>query len=78
MSNPLITNDKNWVFTDGNLPTLSVRTLKEKHENVSAVPNEYDGKNKEIEINFYNPLELANETADLFSMETFSSFLSTT
>lgn len=58
LSNPLIANDKNWVFTDGNLPTLSVRTLKEKHdENVSAVPYEYDGKNKEIEINFYNPLD---------------------
>lgn len=57
LSNPLITNDKNWVFTDGNLPTLSVRTLKEKHKDVSAVLNEYDGKNKEIEINFYNPLD---------------------
>ena len=61
LPNPLIENDKNWVFTDGNLPTLSVRTLKERHENVSVVPYEYDGKNKEIEINFYNPLELANE-----------------
>ncbi|HCE34362.1 MAG TPA: hypothetical protein DEQ88_03225, partial [Clostridiales bacterium] len=59
--NPLIENDKNWVFTDGNLPTLSVRTLKERHENVSDVPYEYDGKNKEIEVNFYNPLLPANE-----------------
>lgn len=70
LPNPLIENDKNWVFTDGNLPTLSVRTLKEKHENVSAVPYEYDGKNKEIEINFYNPLELANEDYS-YTLEVF-------
>lgn len=53
IESPLMPSDKNWVFTAGSLPSLSIRTLKIRYENVSNTKYVYDGLNKEITVEFY-------------------------